>query len=84
MKVSKLLATGFSVALIYAGAAQAEDPFVSDCEEFKSSNGIDGDCECMAEAAKTAGVSEEIMATETLEDLNGLSAEALEAIEACT
>ena len=84
MKVSTLFAAGASITLILAGAALADDAFVSDCEEFKASNGVEGDCECMAEAASEAGVSDEIMATETLDDLEGLSDAASKVVEACT
>ncbi|MEL6665948.1 MAG: hypothetical protein AAFQ24_07405 [Pseudomonadota bacterium] len=64
--------------------AFADEAFVKDCEEFKAANGVDGDCSCMAEKAEEAGVAEEIMATETLDDIDGLSDEAKEVIEACT
>jgi hypothetical protein len=49
-----------SVAFILAGAAYAGDTFVADCEEFKATNGIEGDCDCMAEKASEAGVAENL------------------------
>lgn len=75
-----IIAAGF---LLLATAAIASDAFVKDCEEFKEANGVDGDCACMADAAEAAGVADEIMATQTLEDIERLSDEAKAVIDDC-
>lgn len=71
-------------ALFISTAAIASDEFVADCEEFKAANGVDGDCECMAAAVEgNQELADEIMGTETLDDIDDLSAEAKEVIESC-
>lgn len=84
MTLPKIWATASAITFALSSVAFADDAFISDCEEFKSVNAIDGDCDCMAAAANEAGVRDEVMATETLDDVGGLSAEALKVIEACT
>ena len=73
-------AAGF---LFVTTTALASDAFIEDCEEFKAANGVGGDCACMAEAAEAAGVADEIMATETLEDIESLSDAAKAVIDDC-
>jgi len=83
MRRNKIIATGTIAAIFLATPSIAGGDFVSDCETFKAINGVDGDCSCMAAAAEEAGVADEIMATETLADIDDLSDEAKAVVEAC-
>jgi len=68
----------------WAGAAAADD-FIADCEEFKTTNEIEGDCQCMLDATATdPATRDELMATATLDDLEGLSEAAQAVVDACT
>lgn len=69
--------------VLAATAVYADDDFIADCEEFKAANGVGGDCECMAEAATEAGVADEIMAIETIDEIDSLSDEAKAAVDSC-
>ena len=84
MDLTKTIIAVGAGALIMGAVALADDAFVADCEEFKATNGIEGDCECMAEEAVKADVAAEIEATTTLDDLDGLSEAAKQVVEACT
>lgn len=84
MKLPNRAIIAWSVAFIFAGAAYASDAFIADCEEFKATNGIEGDCKCMAEKASEASVADELEATTTLDDLDGLSEAAKAVVDACT
>ena len=79
-----LLLSSFGVALAFT-AAFAGDAFLADCEEFKSANGVDGDCPCMADAVSdNEALAKEIMAMETVDEIDGLSDEAKAVIGKCS
>ncbi|MEM1102971.1 MAG: hypothetical protein AAGH48_02565 [Pseudomonadota bacterium] len=83
MKHLSMIASCAALAFAAIGPAQADD-FIADCEQFKADNGIDGDCACMAEAATDADVRAELMATTTLDDLEGISDAAQAVVDSCS
>jgi len=72
-------------ALIFASAAYANDRWMDDCEAFKAANPeAAADCGCMAEAiGDDEALMAEMIATETLDDVERLSDAAKAIIESC-